>query len=66
MRELALFIVPTYVLAVTTVLSNLLYSHRNKDTLDELNLERGGEYLNLYKIWQTIDFYLMNNLLNHW
>ena len=42
MRELALFIVPTYVLAVTTVLSNLLYSHGNKDTLDELFFGEGG------------------------
>ena len=50
MRKLALFIIPTYVLAVTTVLSNLLYSHGNKDTLDEVILERGGGYLNLYKI----------------
>ena len=41
MRELALFIVPTYVLAVTTVLSNLLYSHGNKDTLDELFFGEG-------------------------
>ena len=41
MRELALFNVPTYVLAVTTVLSNLLYSHGNKDTLDELFFGEG-------------------------
>ena len=48
MRELALFIVPTFVLAVTTVLSNLLYSHGNKDTLDEsCFLERGGGILKI-------------------
>ena len=51
MRELALFIVPTYVLAVTTVLSNLLYSHGNKDTLDELFF---GEGEGIFKVVQDL------------